>query len=612
MRKIIISLILISLYIPVASALDTLSVVALRDIPVEYQILATKGETVKVEDVLTQKWQSKFQDPSNFNKTSPNHFYWLKLDFKGQDLSKAEQWALFVGLYCEMVLYHKEGDGYGVRRSGILIPDKSSAISPLEELPFRKSDLFEGRYLYIKLRHTMASLPFPQTLFYSSFKASKIFNNLLSMEEVSYAVPTFLFIGGIVVMMFYSFGIFFLYRDKGFLYYSFYLLALVLYLGRKTFTLYFFVHYPQIDYIFNEVIQVIVNIAYLSFILNFINAKKDYPLLYKVSKYIIGFLVMVISAELVLLSNNIFSPLQVYLINFERYFMALFALIGVLYILFTLKDKASLFIIVGSFCFIGGAMLSLLMSDVRLMMAGAIIEIFIFALGLGYKFQKLQKEKQRIEREMDQIKLTALKAQMNPHFIFNSLNSIRSYIIVNETRKASNYLIKFSKLIRLILQYASSDYITLKEEISTMKLYTALEQMRFRDRFDFNIEVDPRLNLERVQIPPLIFQPYIENAIWHGLTPKSGEKSLTLTIEECHQEMVCTIRDNGVGRAFAENLRPKDPNKKSMALSLTKDRINLISQDSSKTNVSIRDLVHNGKPAGTEVKFILPLIEIAA
>src|SRR5699024_5585815 len=122
----------------------------------------------------------------------------------------------------------------------------------LEELPFFSTDLFEGRYLYIKIRHTMLPLPFPQTLFYSSFKASNIFNNLLSMEEIAYALPTFLFIGGIAVMMFYSFGVFFLYRDKGFLYYSFYLLALLLYLGRKTMTLFYFTDYAPQNYIFNE------------------------------------------------------------------------------------------------------------------------------------------------------------------------------------------------------------------------------------------------------------------------------------------------------------------------------------------------------------------------
>src|SRR5690606_25323754 len=110
-------------------------------------------------------------------------------------------------------------------------------------------------------------------------------------KDILIAIPTFLFVGGVLAMMLYSFGVFFLFRDKVFLYYSFYLLTLVLYLGRKTMILDFFYAYPQTNYIFNEVIQVVVNIAYLTFILNFINAKKDYPLLNKVSRYIIGFLV---------------------------------------------------------------------------------------------------------------------------------------------------------------------------------------------------------------------------------------------------------------------------------------------------------------------------------
>lgn len=595
-----------------ASSEPNANELVLRDIPVVYQILETEDETISIKDILKPEWQTKFQDPTNFSKTSPFKYYWFKVNFKEHDLSQATGWALFSGFYDEMVLYYKGKDAFASRKSGSLHANTDDTLNIREELLFFPNELIDGNYLYIRMRNVRVPWSFPQpSLYYSSLSASTFYNNFLSSEEITPAIPTFLFIGGMVVMMFYSFGIFFLYRDKTFLYYSFYLLTLVLYLGRKTITFTYFYDFPRMDYIFNEAIQVFVNIAYLTFILSFINAKKDYLLLNKVSKYVIAFLFLFIIGDIVLLSKDIFSPFQFYLINFERYFMTLFAIGGILYIFFTLKDKTALFIITGSAFFIGGALMGLLLTDVRWMMLGATIEIFIFALGLGYRFQRIQKEKQRIKREMDKVRLTALKAQMNPHFIFNSLNSIRSYIIVNETKQASNYLTKFSKLIRLILEYASTDYVTLKEEIAALKLYVELEQMRFREQFDFTIEVDPRLDLEKVQIPPLLFQPYIENAIWHGLTPKSGEKAVSLTIIKENNEIFCTIRDNGVGRNYAKKTG-HDPDKKSMALSLTLDRINLINPDSNKKNVSIEDLMIEGRPAGTEVKLVLPLIINAA
>src|SRR5690606_12941235 len=116
----------------------------------------------------------------------------------------------------------------------------------------------------------------------------------------------------------------------------------------------------------------------------------------------------------------------------------------------------------------------------------------------------IEQEKKTIETEMTQVKLTALKAQMNPHFIFNSLNSIRAYVISNETKKASDYLNKFARLIRLILHYSTKDTILLKEELETLALYIELEQMRYRDDFGFDLKIAPGVETEKLLVPPLI------------------------------------------------------------------------------------------------------------
>lgn len=611
MRRLLVLVFIFFLSTHTTFASDNSNATLLKDLQVGVTILATENESLHIEEILDAEWQNKFQAPSHFNRTSPFSWYWLKVDFKGHDLSQAKQWTLFAGYYDEIIFYYKDQHSIGSHKIGSLFPYDIDEYTTFR-FPFSTDELFQERHLYVRIKNVRQPIPLPQNnLLYSSLEASTNLNTGFSTKDIIIAIPTFLFVGGVLAMMLYSFGVFFLFRDKVFLYYSFYLLTLVLYLGRKTMTLDFLYAYPQTNYIFNEVIQVVVNIAYLTFILNFINAKQDYPLLNKVSRYIIGSLILFIVIEIGILSNNVFSPIQYYLISFERYFMSIFALAGILYIFFTLKNKVHLFIIIGSVFFIGGALLSLFM-DARMMMTGAMVEVFIFALGIGYRLQQIQKEKQKIKKEIDKVRLTALKAQMNPHFIFNSLNSIRSYIIVNETKKASSYLTKFAKLIRLILEYASSDYITLREEIAALELYVELEQMRFRDCFDFTITVDPKLDLDKVQIPPLIFQPYIENAIWHGLTPKSGEKAISLTLQIEGNEVLCIIKDNGVGRNQAAQLRPADSDKKSMALSLTLDRINLINPNSSKTYVSINDLISDGQAAGTEVKLVLPLIITAA
>jgi LytS/YehU family sensor histidine kinase len=243
------------------------------------------------------------------------------------------------------------------------------------------------------------------------------------------------------------------------------------------------------------------------------------------------------------------------------------------------------------------------------MMLGTAIEVFIFSLILGYRTKLIEHEKKSIETEMTQVKLTALKAQMNPHFIFNSLNSIRAYVISNETKKASDYLNKFAKLIRLILHYSSKDTISLKEELETLKLYVELEQMRYRDDFGFELNIETGVETHRWLVPPLILQPYVENAIGHGLAPKTGVKKLLVEIAKSGNNISFTIRDNGVGRSFSKKISNlKDSKHKSVAMELTRKRINLAGENKTgDENIEIIDLEEAGQPLGTEVRFKLPI-----
>jgi LytS/YehU family sensor histidine kinase len=247
--------------------------------------------------------------------------------------------------------------------------------------------------------------------------------------------------------------------------------------------------------------------------------------------------------------------------------------------------------------------------QIKYMMLGAAIEVFVFSLGMGYRIKVVEKNRKSIDNEINKLRLTALRAQMNPHFIFNSLNSIRAYVISNETKKASDYLNKFARLIRLILNYSEEDTISLKEELQALALYVELEQMRYRDDFGFALKVASDVDKGNWLVPPLILQPYVENAIVHGLAPKSGAKNLLVEVSLSNSKLCFVIRDDGVGRSYSKNFRAaQNPQHKSVAMELTRKRIELAETDHTENeNIKIIDLKENGQPAGTEVRLKLPV-----
>jgi LytS/YehU family sensor histidine kinase len=209
------------------------------------------------------------------------------------------------------------------------------------------------------------------------------------------------------------------------------------------------------------------------------------------------------------------------------------------------------------------------------------------------------------------MELNALRAQMNPHFIFNCLNSIDYYIIKNETEKASDYLNRFSKLIRLILQNSRAEYVNLKDELEALKLYMEMESIRFDHRFDYVVRVGSGLQLENIEIPPLLLQPYVENAIWHGLAKKSdGKNRLDLTITRQNGLLHCRIEDNGIGREAAQKMKSESTSThRSMGMYITRDRLSALNKvQQANADVVITDLKHeDGTAAGTRVEINIPI-----
>jgi ligand-binding sensor domain-containing protein len=203
----------------------------------------------------------------------------------------------------------------------------------------------------------------------------------------------------------------------------------------------------------------------------------------------------------------------------------------------------------------------------------------------------------------------ALRAQMNPHFIFNCLNSINSFVIDQKYEVASDYLIKFSKLIRLILDNSRSETISIEKELETLKLYILLESARYENKFKCVYQIAENVNTNSIMIPPMLLQPYVENAIWHGLMQKEGEGTITIEIKKKSEETLhISIMDDGIGREKAAQLKSKSATHKSHGLKVTALRIEMMNKlNSTGAHVDIIDLKdEQGHATGTKVELIIP------
>jgi len=240
---------------------------------------------------------------------------------------------------------------------------------------------------------------------------------------------------------------------------------------------------------------------------------------------------------------------------------------------------------------------------IGLFSAFVLIGTILFIL---YRTQQLRNDKKILSLEQE-----AMRSQMNPHFIFNSLNAIKLYIINNEQKNAVYYLNKFSKLIRKILAASRDKETTLAEEIDTVNLYIDIENIRFSNEIKTTSNIDDSLNINTIKLPSLILQPFIENTIWHGLSPKKGEKKIKVSYEKVsNTHLKITITDNGIGRDAAAIIKSKKVHKrKSVGINLTEERlINFYKNFKYKHTLEFIDLFDDNQNAmGTKVILKLPV-----
>ncbi len=245
------------------------------------------------------------------------------------------------------------------------------------------------------------------------------------------------------------------------------------------------------------------------------------------------------------------------------------------------------------------------------LIGGLILIVLVSASILWYVSLKRRNERLKNERMQSQLRhkateleMQGLRAQMNPHFIFNCLSSVNRFILKNETEAASDYLTRFSRLIRLVLVHSRSAMIPLKDEIEMLKLYLDMEQLRFRNAFDYSINYSSSIDADTICIPPLLLQPFCENAIWHGLVHKEGKGHLDISMRLGNEQLSCVIEDDGVGRIKAAEYKSRSGElQKSLGLKITGERLALINKEKGvQTSYEIIDLLNEkGEAAGTKV-----------
>lgn len=424
---------------------------------------------------------------------------------------------------------------------------------------------------------------------------------------------------------------------------------------------------PELDAL-NEYINEIYYSLYFLFAFTFLDIQKEFP---RWDKYIINIIYILLIGCSVLYLFYLITDIRVIMVEAYYYFVVVISVLGILsYIpIFRSSHPLKMYIIIGSMIMFICSVVSIIefirLKSIGLDYQGAFfilfsglgIETLLFAVALGQKqrliledknkaqqllilqlkenenlkisiqkqlegeirllseqveLDKLDKLKSIYDKQISDLHLSSLRSQMNPHFLFNSLNSIKLYIIENEKEQAVYYLNKFSKLVRKILSASRAQTLSLKEEIETMELYTQIENIRFQNEIDIIFDISPKVDRAKIQLPSLILQPFYENAIWHGLSKKTGYKRLLTTIRQPDDiYLQITIEDNGIGRKQANiHKGQRVARQESVGLKLTNDRLELFCRNKSYPyDLEIEDLTDkHDNPLGTRIKLSYPLV----
>lgn len=419
--------------------------------------------------------------------------------------------------------------------------------------------------------------------------------------------------GGLFTLFVYHLFIYFQNRSKLYLYYSLYLFGLTVYLlqdvlpGRSLF--YEYVNYP---------VQFLAYASYLSFGRELLDTRHK---LLKWDHYFeVSTKILLALAPIFILIELVFGfEFQTRMFMIIAPLLSIFTMIGMVVVYLRIEDSMSKYFVYATLLYL--LLVNISFSELIIgpepfmergvlpmffVYLGAILQSIIISVIIGTIIKRIEQKSKNAEvrlalklKEMEELKMTALQSQMNPHFLFNSLNSINNFVLKNDVEKASDYITKFSKLIRVILNSSSSPTATLSEELAILHLYVKLEQMRIAGGFDYEVELSDDIPADQIKVPPLFLQPYIENAIWHGITKKEGYKLIKLTITRDENIIKFSIFDNGIGIDKAKQNEHMSHKRKFFGARATEDRIKILYQGRD-VKVETND-ISDGDRTGTEV-----------
>lgn len=249
-------------------------------------------------------------------------------------------------------------------------------------------------------------------------------------------------------------------------------------------------------------------------------------------------------------------------------------------------------------------------------LVGQLVLFFVIAIVILIAWRRSNKKKQvdaiRHRLQLAELESRLLRSQMQPHFVFNALNSINNLILRDENEKASSYLVNFSQLMRRQLRFSAEKEISLADELETVRLYFIIESLRFSESFTWSIEVSPLVKPDKLMVPPMILQPYVENAIWHGLLHKKGEKNIKISVKkESLDQILIQIIDNGIGMAASAKITPNYKEHRSFGMELGERRLQLLNAEGLHARIEVIHLnSQNNTPIGTEIRLYLPIKDV--
>lgn len=410
-------------------------------------------------------------------------------------------------------------------------------------------------------------------------------------EMVTKYLFDFLLLGGLFVLGAISFVIFLRRKNALFFFYAlytvsaFFLVFSKFLITQKLLVTEQFLTDFHLYFRVPEVFQMLGLWAYIFFVCSLLDLDKSKPKVDAFLKYLAHAMLIWGVMEVVVLLTSKDEQLYERLIAISSSILFPVFIGVVFWIGFKVKNSLTRYILASNVIFIGVLFMGFLRTTVfkeanipyyldfifQLPFA-TFLEAIVFGLAIAAKISENNTAIIASEKKLASMEMNVLRSQINPHFIFNSMNSIRSLILVNDTKNAESYLMRFSKLLRKVLNNSREERVTLEEEIETLKLYVNIEKSRFTDEFEFDLDIDDSIPLEMYEVPPLILQPFVENAFIHGLKESTKtSKVLQVRVEESDDEVLILIRDNGVGR----NHKAKKTERKSFGTKITQERMAL-------------------------------------